>query len=590
MTGRRREDETGSSIGTVRSAPTRRGAETNSALYLHVLGRARIESFPLPASGTVVVGRSKRAEVSIDEPCLSRRHMAIHVGSRIEVEDLGSANGVHVGDRALRPGERAAVDPGTVLELGAVMLVVQRAGGERRPRRLWSHGYFEARVAEECARGERVGVRFAVVRLHAEGAEDPVVHDVLSQTLRPNDVLAAYGPGEYEVLLLDVAPSDTEAMVAEIGRRLLAAHVTARFGVACYPRDTRAPDALIGIASEGVFGARTQAGRRDEPFVGATLHAIDEVIARIARGTLPVLVLGETGVGKELVAERVHMQSPRAGKPFVRVNCAALAESIASSELFGHERGAFTSADQSKAGLLEAADGGTIFFDEVGELPLALQPKLLRVLEDRLVTRVGGTKPRLIDVRFVAATNRDLDAEVIAGRFRRDLLFRINGCSVVVPPLRARADEIDALARHFVASFARAAGRDEPPGISPEVLSALRAHSWPGNVRELRNTLERAVLLCASDTLSLEHLAMDQLSGRAVRSSEPSDAPPRRKGADTHADVLRAELAEHERRRVVDTLARCGGNQTQAAKLLGMSRGTLLARLDAYGVERPRKR
>src|SRR5260221_1769012 len=218
----------------------------------------------------------------------------------------------------------------------------------------------------------------------------------------------------------------------------------------------------------------------------AEVHRLEQ---QVAASTLSVLVRGETGVGKELVAERIHMSSPRGGRPLLKLNCAALTESLLESELFGHERGAFTGAVVTKPGLLELADGGTVFLDEVGDLPLTLQAKLLRVLEDRIVMRVGGIKPRTIDVRFISVTNRDLEAEIARGAFREDLYFRLSGATIAVPPLRERLAEIEPLAREFVARASLALGRHAPP-LAPDALAALCVHPWPRNIRELRNLIE----------------------------------------------------------------------------------------------------
>src|SRR6185503_12869712 len=251
------------------------------------------------------------------------------------------------------------------------------------------------------------------------------------------------------------------------------------------------------------------------------------------------------------------------------------------SELFGHERGAFTGAVATKPGLLETAEGGTVFLDEVGELPLNIQVKLLRVLEERKVLRVGSVAHRLIDVRFIAATNRDLEVEVEVGRFRKDLYFRLNGISLLIPPLRDRTDEIAPLARGFVAECCRREGRESPPELSEEALAALDRYAWPGNIRELRNVIERAVLLCGDGpTVGPEHLPLEKLAGTiASPPAEPLPSAPLAAG-DDEVERLRSALADMERQKIVDALARCAGNQSSAAEMLGMSRSAFIKRLE----------
>jgi DNA-binding NtrC family response regulator len=319
------------------------------------------------------------------------------------------------------------------------------------------------------------------------------------------------------------------------------------------------------------------------------MRQLYKLIERVAPGMISVILLGETGVGKEVVAEALHRLSPRAERPFVRLNCAALSESLLESELFGHEKGAFTGAVQARAGLLESADGGTVFLDEVGEMPVTTQVKLLRVIEERRVTRVGATRPRDLDVRFVSATHRDLEAEIARGRFRQDLYFRLNGISVVIPPLRERAREIDALARFFAAEGARRAGLSSPPALTPEALAALRAHAWPGNLREMRNVLERAVLLAGEGPVTPEHLPGVGARPRSVAPPAPeaNDAAPAPDAA--RGGARQSELDAIERQRILDALERCAGNQTLAARILGMSRRTFVNRLTEYNIARPRK-
>jgi two-component system, NtrC family, response regulator AtoC len=313
------------------------------------------------------------------------------------------------------------------------------------------------------------------------------------------------------------------------------------------------------------------------------MRELYSMLERIALGSINVLVMGETGVGKELVAETLHRRSKRREGPFLCLNCASLSEPLLEAELFGHERGAFTGAVQSKVGLLEAAHQGTLFLDEVGEMPLALQVKLLRAIEAQQVLRVGAVRPREIDVRFVAATNRDLEAAVRAGSFRQDLYFRLNGAKVVVPPLRQRIEEIEPLARAFAQRSARDLGRSSPPEPSPEVRSMLLAYAWPGNVRELRNFIERAVLLCDGPELLPAHFPLAEMADAAPLST-PAGA-----GASGEAAFARTAGPDSERERILRVLSDCGGNQSRAAKALGMARSTLVLRLDEYGVPRPRK-
>jgi DNA-binding NtrC family response regulator len=320
---------------------------------------------------------------------------------------------------------------------------------------------------------------------------------------------------------------------------------------------------------------------------------LHRLLRAVAQGTISVLLLGETGVGKEVIAQSIHRYSPRAGRPFVSINCAAIPEPLLESELFGHERGAFTGAVREKAGLLETAEGGTLFLDEVGEMPLPAQAKLLRAIELRQIVRVGGVRPRPVDVRFVSATNRDLEQLIAARAFRRDLFFRLNGISVSVPALRERLAELEGLARRFLAEFGASLGRGDLV-LSGEALARLRSHSWPGNVRELRNVIERAVLLCEGREIRPEHLSLEPLGAAEMvppgPESVPSPSGAAGPGGDWPPGGLSDELQATERRRILEALERCAGNQTRAAEMLGISRRALIHRLETYGVPRPRKR
>jgi DNA-binding NtrC family response regulator len=308
----------------------------------------------------------------------------------------------------------------------------------------------------------------------------------------------------------------------------------------------------------------------DEPEVGEAMRAVLDLADRASASMLSVLLLGETGVGKDILADRIHKGSPRASGPLLRLNCAALSPALLASELFGHEKGAFTGATCAQPGLLQSASGGTVFFDEVGELPLELQTKLLLVLERREVLPVGAVRPRPIDVRFVSATNRRLSEAVDEGAFRRDLYYRLNGVAIEVPPLRARPTEIEGLAARFAHEAARSIGR-AAPAIFDDALAALRAYAWPGNIRELRTVIERAVLLGPDGAIGLGAIApMIACASRPAQGVAPAST---------------AELTEEQG--IIDALAQCGGNQSRAAKMLGISRNTLIARIDRYGLARP---
>ncbi|MGE5190812.1 MAG: sigma-54-dependent transcriptional regulator [Gemmatimonadota bacterium] len=311
-----------------------------------------------------------------------------------------------------------------------------------------------------------------------------------------------------------------------------------------------------------------------EGIVGAS-RAMEELFRKIrlvAPTRMNVLVQGESGTGKELVARAVHALSPRRGRRFIPLNCAALAESLLESELFGHEKGAFTGAVATRQGMMEVADGGTLFLDEIGEMSPALQAKLLRAIEEKEVIRVGGSQVIRVDVRIIAATNRDLAARVAEKAFREDLFYRLKVFTIVVPPLRERRDDIPKLADHFLKEVARENGTPEKR-LSPEALKVLLAHRWPGNVRELRNAIETAALVAAGGTIGTGDLPPG-IGGEAIPPSPagPIPLPAPRTLEEIERDAIRAALAE------------TGGNKTQAAKILGIGLRTLHRKVKEYGI------
>ncbi len=546
-----------------------------SSYVVVVMNANGVAATPLPPAGEVTLGRGEDCEVRIDDEKLSRRHAVVRrAGNHVEIIDLGSMNGTVLGERRLTPNVAVDLPIGVMVTMGSSAVSVNRdAAPEARPGHVLSQRAFHARLEEERARSRRERTRFAIVRVRFEmtapsveavtatvRADDlaiearriDLVDRAIKQILRERDVLASNGLGGYEILFVDASLDDAHERV----------------------RALDAPARSLGMPFEvqaEAFPEAREAPSSSKPAAGA-MGRLAPIIERLASSQINVLILGETGVGKEVMARAIHDKSARAKAPLVSINCAAFSEALLESELFGHERGAFTGAVQAKEGLLESAQGGTVFLDEVGEMPLTLQAKLLRVLEQREVMRVGALKPRSIDARFLSATNRDLEKEIEAGRFRRDLFFRLNAVAIQIPPLRERVDEIEPLARMFAGRAAEPLGHAAPE-LSPEVIGFLAKHAWPGNIRELKNVIDRAVLFAGQETVRLEHLPLDQMTRRDTMPSQASSTSP-----------------DDERSRIIAALERCAGNQTQAAKLLGMPRRTFVQRLDDYAIARPRKR
>jgi DNA-binding NtrC family response regulator len=307
---------------------------------------------------------------------------------------------------------------------------------------------------------------------------------------------------------------------------------------------------------------------------GAPMRQVFEQVQKVAETDLTVLVRGESGTGKELVAQAIHEKSPRAHRPFVAVNCAAINRELVESELFGHEKGAFTGASARRIGRFEAAEGGTIFLDEIGDMPLETQAKVLRVLQERAFERVGGNKTIKADVRVVAATHRDLEVEVARGRYRADLYYRLRVVELVVPPLRERLEDLPALVQRFVERLAAHLQR-EPKQVTDAAMARLARHDWPGNVRELRNIVEQAMVLASGPRIEPSDL---RLSG------DSAPAGPSRSASSSFAEAKRQAVEQFERGYLVDMLTRHGGNISQTAEAVGMVRQSLQQKLKELGI------
>ncbi|UCF32133.1 MAG: sigma-54-dependent Fis family transcriptional regulator [bacterium] len=324
------------------------------------------------------------------------------------------------------------------------------------------------------------------------------------------------------------------------------------------------------VAENEALRAQVVGGFEAAEIIGNSpgLHEVFETLKMVAPTDATVLILGESGTGKELIVDAIHRNSPRALEPLVKVNCAALPETLLESELFGHEKGSFTGAVSRREGRFKLADGGTLFLDEIAEMSLVLQAKLLRVIQSKAFERVGGAETIIVDVRLIVATNRDLEEEVREGRFREDLYYRLNVIPIVLPPLRERREDIPLLAKHFLDRIADR-NRKDIRGFAPQAMDLLVRNQWKGNIRELENVVERAVIMARGDIIRPEDLPGHIQSDR---------------GEEAMGVIPGRPLSDLEREAIIKTLELTGGNRTEAAKLLGISRRTLQYKLKEYGI------
>jgi transcriptional regulator with GAF, ATPase, and Fis domain len=364
----------------------------------------------------------------------------------------------------------------------------------------------------------------------------------------------------------------------------------------CRLEDIRVLQSVAGLAGAAIRNAQKSVLSFEEPeetppspvLIGASpsFQMALDLVDRVAPHDSSVLLVGETGTGKELIARTIHNRSPRAKYPFVALNCAAIPESLVESELFGHERGAFTGAVRLAIGKVEAAHGGTLFLDEIGEMSISVQPKLLRFLQEMVFYRVGGTKPVQVDVRVIAATNRNLRQAVADKTFREDLLYRLNVVTIESPPIRARREDIRLLVEHFLRKHARALNKNIF-GITDSAMVALEKYHWPGNVRELENCIERAVLLSSSGIIGPDRFTMDFAFDRASgeTASEATRPLPGTRPEESALSLESLSLKEMEKKLIRRALSNCGGNQVKAAQLLEIHRNTIRKKIQEYEID-----
>ncbi|MEI7891476.1 MAG: sigma 54-interacting transcriptional regulator [Myxococcales bacterium] len=586
--------------------PTRPKAEAPAARsYFLVFEGDSTTIAELPVTGKMRVGRSDTADIRLRDPSVFPDHARVLiVKGEVTLEPNEGAclvNGVPI--EAPRP-----LTSGDVVALGNVTLgfrgLASRAAGILEPQEL------ARRIDDEVQRFLRTQRPFALVVLdtgHLELSDATLLADAIARKVRGMDAVSWDGQREFVILLPET--SDLAAVPAERLLRSAVRHAPqVRAGLARCPEDGCDRDALITgarnaaraaspatVAEVSAAVSTLRVGDQEIVAVDPIMGRLFALVHQVAASDMSVLITGETGTGKEIIATAIHEWSPRHGRRLVALNCAALPETLLESELFGYERGAFSGAVSAKPGLIESAEGGTLFLDEIGECSPKAQAGLLRVLEVKRVSRLGSVHERAVDIRIVAATNRSLDNEVEAGRFRADLYFRLCGATLVVPPLRDRPLDLPVLARTFLQAACVRLARGPLP-LAPSTLQRLSTHPWPGNVRELKNLVDYLAATVTDTLLEPYHLPERFASGAetlrlpagARGSTQPPGPAPQTLRPQPHAAGnfrnIYEEIAELERTRIQEALAETNGVRVRAAELIGMPLRTLVTKMRTYGL------
>lgn len=560
--------------------PTLKGADTvlhaRTTLVLYHRDGAMVAQ--LEKGKSLIVGRAAPSNVEIPDLGLSRQHARFWWDDEgLWVEDLGSTNGTKRNGEKI---ERAQIHPGDEIAIGPVMVAVHIMSAlEEELRGFDGHDRFVTTLGDELMRARTFGRPLALLLVRSTDKATHVSRWAarLRMQLRPVDRVGVFGPSAVLVSIPEATSDSVQNLISTLSSGappLICSAVT-------FPSDGSSVEELIAALRVAKRIDRPTAPPTD-PGIVVKSPAMKQVMAtvkRLAQSTIAVLINGETGTGKEVIARAIHDAGARKKAPLRTINCAAIPGTLIESVLFGHEQGAYTGADKSARGIFEQADGGTVLLDEIGELAPSAQAALLRVLETKKVTRVGGDKEIDVDVRVIAATHRDLDAMVEAGRFRQDLLYRLNTMTLRLPALRERVEEIRPLAERFLRDASKQAGVDVRD-IAADAMDALERYSWPGNVRELRNAIERAVVLAEGRSISLADLT-DRIRGA---SRSPDDALGGN-GDDAPTDY-REHVRRYETELIVRALHKANGNQTEAAKALGLPLRTLVHKITTYGIKK----
>lgn len=566
----------------------RRSSRPPGSLSLLVQFADTTQKVTLREKQKLVVGRAAPADVVIVDPALSRQHARFIWDSEgIWVEDLDSSNGTAVNGRRVT---RCHIRVGDRIQLGGTNVVIGDGARKKSAIPLANYEQLRQAIDQEVVRARAFGRVFTVVAIVSHRSPAAEWLGAVRENLRSVDVAASNGPSS-AVVLFPECRLEHARVVAE---RIIAADRGWSLGcaIAVYPEAGASTDALLEAVNDLLpslspsrrvvsAGEGTSGQTFDVVITSPAMKRLYETVGRVAGADIPVLIIGETGTGKELIAREVHRRSSRAEGPLRSVNCAAIPQTLIESTLFGHEKGAFTGATATSPGVFEQADGGTLFLDEVGELSLATQAALLRVLETRQITRVGGRKDIAVNVRLLAATHKNLDAMAENGAFRSDLFYRLNAVTLEVPPLRERLEEIEPLIEHFIELGSRNHQVEKKP-IEPLALQVLKEYRWPGNVRELRNIVERALVVASGDRITIADLPN--------RLHPNDDAPPptiRRTFAPTPGTSdFKTQVRQFETELMLDALRQTGGNKTQAARSLRMPLRTFMHKYQTYDLDR----
>jgi transcriptional regulator with GAF, ATPase, and Fis domain len=592
------------------------GRDRDESDYLLCIDGERSWRAAIPANGELIIGRAPDVGLRLEDDLVSRNHaQVLAVPDGLRITDLGSRHGTSVNGKRLAAPRLLA--SGDVVAIGRTVLIVHRPTRMAGVRAMVDVRVLHGRIEEEIERALRYHRELGLAVIRGTKALDRArVAGALAGRLRLMDCAAILGDHEVALLLPEVGLDEAQDTIASLIEALGTVAPGLAAGLAASPSDGIDADSLLSSATASAEAAapgsvalvrnairRLELGGHDIVLAEPAMIQLYDLAKRLARSGMPILIRGETGVGKELAAAAVHAYSERTG-PLISINCAAIPESLAESELFGHEKGAFSGAVAAKPGRLELASGGTVFLDEVGELPLPVQAKLLRVLETNELTRIGDVKVRTTDLRVVAATNRDLETDIEAGKFRRDLFFRLAAGQLLLPPLRDRPRDLTYLAGKMLDEACAQLHR-RPLALSVAATQALLLHRWPGNVRELKHAMSYAATavpdtgveidvwhlppsVAATVRVAREAATPMASSAASIRIPTPAEVesaggPIRAPGSRTFRPIA-DEVRELERQRIVEALIETGGIQNQAAALIEMPLRTFVTKLKRYGI------